>query len=106
MAAQSHHESKTMLLNAALNVIRAKGYTATTVDDICGAAGVTKGSFFHHFDTKERLGIAAAEQFNTMATELFAAAPYNANPDPRERVLAYVDFRAAMLQGAIADYTC
>jgi len=41
---QSHHESKTKLLNAALNAIRAKGYAATTVDDICHAAGVTKAA--------------------------------------------------------------
>ncbi len=99
-------ETRSKLLDAARDVIRAKGYTAATVDDICAAAGITKGSFFHHFDTKERLGIAAAEQFNAMATTLFAAAPYNANPDPRERVLGYVDFRGAMLRGAIADYTC
>jgi hypothetical protein len=41
MATRSQHESKTALLNAALNVIRAKSYAATTIDDICHAAGVT-----------------------------------------------------------------
>ena len=29
------HESKTKLLNAVLNVIRAKGYAGTTIDDVC-----------------------------------------------------------------------
>jgi TetR/AcrR family transcriptional repressor of nem operon len=53
MASQPHHESKTRLLNTALNVIRAEGYAATTVDDICHAAGVTKGSFFRHFKSKD-----------------------------------------------------
>jgi len=48
---EPRHDSKTKLLNAALHVIRAKGYTATRVEDICEAAGVTKGSFFHHFKT-------------------------------------------------------
>ena len=52
MAFQPHDESKLRLLNAALKVVRAKGYAATTVDDICQAAGVTKGSFFHHFKSK------------------------------------------------------
>jgi TetR/AcrR family transcriptional repressor of nem operon len=41
-----------------------------------------------------------------MATALFAAAPYRALPDPRDRVLGYVDFRAAMLAGDIPQYTC
>ncbi len=99
-------ETRTKLLEAARDVIRAKGYTATTVDDICAAAGVTKGAFFHHFESKERLGVAAVEQFEAMASALFGSAPYRANPDPRERVLGYVDFRASMLHGEIAQYTC
>ncbi|MGO9006069.1 MAG: TetR/AcrR family transcriptional regulator [Beijerinckiaceae bacterium] len=99
-------ETRSKLLEAARDVIRAKGYTATTVDDVCAAAAVTKGAFFHHFDSKERLGIAAIEQFEAMASALFASAPYGANPDPRDRVLGYVDFRVSMLHGEIAHYTC
>ena len=56
--AQPPHQSKAKLLDAAVRVIRTKGYIATTVDDLCHAAGVTKGSFFHHFDSKEQLAIA------------------------------------------------
>ena len=99
-------ETRIKLLEAARDTIRAKGYTATTVDDICAAAGVSKGAFFHYFDSKEQLGIAAVEQFNAMAAALFASAPYQADPDPRARLLGYVDFRAALLKGDIALYTC
>jgi TetR/AcrR family transcriptional repressor of nem operon len=99
-------ETRTKLLDAARDVIRAKGYTATTVDNICAAAGVTKGGFFHHFDSKEELGVAAVEAFGAMAAALFASAPYRAEADPRDRVLGYVDFRIAILQGEIAQYTC
>jgi TetR/AcrR family transcriptional repressor of nem operon len=98
--------TRTKLLDAARDVIRTKGYTATTVDDICSAAGVTKGSFFHHFASKEQLGIAAIEQFGVMAAAIFGSAPYTALADPLDRLLGYVDFRAAMLDGEIAQYTC
>ncbi|MGZ5836160.1 MAG: TetR/AcrR family transcriptional regulator [Xanthobacteraceae bacterium] len=94
------------MLDAARDIIRAKGYAATTVDDICGAAGVTKGGFFHHFASKEQLAKAAIEQFGAMATKLFTTAPYSALPDPRDRVFGYVDFRAQILVGEIAQYTC
>jgi hypothetical protein len=46
--------------SAARDTIRAKGLAATTVDDLCRAADVTKGAFFH-FGSKDALGIAAAE---------------------------------------------
>jgi TetR/AcrR family transcriptional repressor of nem operon len=98
--------TRAKLLDAARDIIRAKGYTATTVDDICAAAGVTKGSFFHHFASKEQLGIAAIEAFGAMAAALFGSAPYREMADPLDRVLGYVDFRASLLQGEIAQYTC
>jgi AcrR family transcriptional regulator len=99
-------ETRGKFLAAATDVIRAKGYTATTVDDICAAAGLTKGSFFHHFESKEQLGIAAVEQFNAMATELFGSAPYQAKDDPRDRIFGYIDLRIALLTGEISQYTC
>lgn len=102
----SRPESKTKLLDAAMHVIRAKGYTATTVDDICQQAGVTKGSFFHHFKSKEELALAAAQYFSDMADSLFASAPYRHAEDPVERILGYVDFRAAILNGELYEYTC
>jgi TetR/AcrR family transcriptional repressor of nem operon len=106
MKARDSSATRTRLLDAARDAIRAKGYSATTVDDICAAAGVTKGGFFHHFASKEQLGIAAIEQFGLMASTIFGSAPYSSKPDPRDRVLGYVDFRASMLQGDIAQYTC
>ena len=106
MATQVQHDSKTKLLDAALNVIRAKGYAATTVDDICHKAGVTKGSFFHHFKSKDDLALAAAAHWGTMTEGFFASAPYHQSKDPLERLLGYIDFRASILDGELPDYTC
>ncbi|HEY1159348.1 MAG TPA: TetR/AcrR family transcriptional regulator [Terracidiphilus sp.] len=100
------HESKTRLLDAALHVIRAKGYEATRIEDICEAAGLTKGSFFHHFDSKEALALAAADYWCETTSAFFASAPYRAFADPLDRLLAYVDFRKSILQGDLPDFTC
>ena len=106
MATRNGTATQAKLLEAARDVIRAKGYTATTVDDICAAAGVSKGSFFHHFASKGELGVAAIEAFDAMATELFASAPYAKLRDPRDRVLGYVEFRLSLLRGDLAQFTC
>src|SRR5215472_3670301 len=98
--------TKTKLLDAALSVVRAKGYSATSVDEICALAGVTKGAFFHHFKSKEDLAIAAAEHWGTTTSALFASARYHDLPDPLDRVLAYIDLRKAILQGALPEFTC
>ena len=97
---------KTNLLEAAVGVIRAKGYSAATVDDICQRAGVTKGGFFHHFESKEELAVSAAGHFSSNANELFLAAPYQSLHDPLDRLLGYIDFRKALLQGELPEYTC
>lgn len=94
------------LLNAALRLIREKGYAATTVDALCAAAGVSKGAFFHHFESKEALAVAAAAHWSQVTGALFAAAPYHAPQDPLARVLAYVDFRRSLIRGALPEFTC
>jgi len=99
-------KSRTRLLDAALHIIRAKGYAATTVDDICHRAGVTKGSFFHHFKSKDDLALGAVAHWRAMTEGFFAAAPYHEAQDPMDRLLGYLDFRAAILTGELPDYTC
>jgi TetR/AcrR family transcriptional repressor of nem operon len=102
----ARQNARAKLLDAALSVIRTKGYSATTVDELCAAAGVTKGAFFHHFKSKDALGVAAADHWSDITGALFAAAPYHDLPDPLDRVLGYVAFRKALLQGAVPEFTC
>lgn len=87
-------------------MIRAKGFAASSVDELCRAAGVTKGAFFHQFASKEGLGVAAAQYWAQTTSGFFASAPYHAHHDPLARVLAYLDFRAAIIEGEIAEFTC
>ena len=97
---------KTRLLDAAQDVFRTKGYAAATVDDICREAGATKGSFLHHFKTKEELTVEAAAHWSTWTEALFAGAPYHRASDPLERVLGYVDFRASILDRTVPEFSC
>lgn len=104
--AESIPGSRERLLDAALHVIRERGYGAASVDEVCRAAGVTKGSFFHHFKTKEDMAVAAAAHFSSFARNVFDAAPYRALEDPLDRVMGYLDFRASILRGDLPEFTC
>lgn len=104
--ARGRRDAKAKLLDAALGVIRAQGYAATSVDDLCRAAGVTKGAFFHHFRSKDDLGAAAADHWSETTGALFAGAPYHALEDPLHRLLGYLDFRLALLRGTLPEFTC
>ena len=99
-------DARTKLLDAAVDLIRARGYSATSVEELCQAAGVTKGAFFHYFESKEELAVAAARHFSSLADGLFSTAPYRELPDPLDRLLGYVEFRATLLQGELSEFTC
>jgi TetR/AcrR family transcriptional repressor of nem operon len=102
----TRHESKTKLLDAALGVIRSKGYTATRIEDVCEAAGLTKGSFFHHFKSKEELALETAAYWEANTAGLFLTAEYHRQPRALDRLLAYVEMRKALLKGDLPEFTC
>lgn len=99
-------EARARLLQAATALIRQRGYSATSVDDVCAAAGVTKGAFFHHFPSKEALGVAAVQMWTEVTGQMFAAAGYHRHADPVDRVLAYLDLRRGLARGSAAEYSC
>ncbi len=99
-------EARARLLAAARDLVRHKGFAATSVDDLCAAAGVTKGAFFHHFPTKEALGVALVEDWTVTTSAMFAAHDYNRAADPLDRVFAYLDLRRAILNQSVADFSC
>ena len=104
--ANDESTTKEKLLNAAEGLMLAKGYTATSVDEVCAAAGVTKGSFFHYFEGKEELGCVAVERFFAARSQMFGAAPFRQKKDPLDRVLGLIDFMIEMSRSPEASRGC
>ena len=106
MPSEPRINAREKLLGAAVAVIRRQGFSATSVEDLCREAGVTKGAFFHHFASKDELGVAAARHWSETTGALFENAEYHKHADPLDRVLAYVDFREALVEGELPEFTC
>lgn len=100
-------ETKRKLVDAGVALMRRQGFNATTVDDICTSAGVTKGGFFHYFKSKEDLAKAAVVRFTEGKIREFQDAPFRTLADPLDRVFGRLDFiRAANLEAGHVTRGC
>jgi TetR/AcrR family transcriptional repressor of nem operon len=54
-------DARERILRAGQSLIEQRGYSALGVAEICGEAGVPKGSFYHFFGTKESLALAVID---------------------------------------------
>src|SRR4051812_9565928 len=74
------HETRRSLVQAAMALWRANGYSRTTVADICRAAGVSKALFYFYFPRKEdvlfEVGVLSTDAAHSVATEMLAK-PYD-----------------------------
>lgn len=79
------------LVTAAVRLIVKNGYHGSGVDAICEEAGVTKGSFFHHFANKDQLGLAVIAWWSAMGTREFSKAWENESMDPLDQLETMLD---------------
>ncbi len=97
MALDRGAATREKFIGVATELIRRNGYSATSVDDICARAGLTKGAFFHHFKTKDDLVGACLAQWDADAAAMESNAPFQQVTDPRQRALGFMDFYIAVL---------
>lgn len=76
-------ETTAKLVAAARRSFAGRGYAATSMDELCAEAGLTRGALYHHFGGKEGLLLAVVE---AMDAEIGARleAIYEAHGDPWE----------------------
>jgi TetR/AcrR family transcriptional regulator, transcriptional repressor for nem operon len=54
------------LIESAVDVFHARGFNGCSVQDIVEAAGVPKGSFYNHFESKEALGVEVVRAYTVL----------------------------------------
>jgi TetR/AcrR family transcriptional repressor of nem operon len=77
------------LIDVGLGLMHRKGYNATGLTDILQAADVPKGSFYHHFGSKEDFAAAALEKYAMREGEHAAAALNDTATSPLKRLRRY-----------------
>ena len=99
-------ETRQRLIGATVGLMLKQGFAATTVDQICAEAKLTKGSFFHHFESKEAIGKAAVEWWGDFGTSLYAEAWKDAGLDPLEQLHRMFDIMSGFTKRPDQVCTC
>ena len=82
--------AKEKLLHSAEALMLADGYSRTSVESVCEEAGVTKGSLYYYFKTKEDLGVAVLDRWISRNAEILQNGPHQEVDDPVQAALVYV----------------
>lgn len=86
-------KTREKILNEAQTLILAHGFGATTVDAIIRNAGVSKGAFFHHFESKSQLGYELVKRYaeaDARHLEKTLAKSRGLSKDPLQQLLIFV----------------
>lgn len=93
-------ETKNRLMDIAERLILNNGFVAMSIDDVIKDAGITKGGFFYHFDSKNALVYALLLRYREIEaftfSELFKRSE-ELTPDPLQQMLVFVKLFAEMM---------
>lgn len=84
---QKSLETRSRIFSAAKQILKKKGYEALSIKNICEEAGVSNGSFYHHFKTKDDLLSYYIEEQPNINPDLLELP---ASPDEARRTIVFV----------------
>jgi len=95
-ADEALHVTKRRLLDAGLATFLERGYNATGIQDLLVATSVPKGSFYHHFVSKEDFALQVVDRYVAEVHQLLNQALLDSERAPLERVRAFFERLLAM----------
>jgi TetR/AcrR family transcriptional repressor of nem operon len=90
-ADESLHATKRRLLDVGLAALLERGYNATGIQDLLVATSVPKGSFYHHFASKEDFALKVIDRYLADVHAMLEQALADADRAPLERVRSYFE---------------
>ena len=80
------HETKARLLEAGIAMLLERGYGGLSVQDLLDRTGVPKGSFYHHFESKEDMALQAVDAYTALGHALLDRCLEPGDRSARERI--------------------
>ena len=81
------------ILQAAAAEIHRQGFQAASIAHILADTGLTKGALYHHFPSKQTLGLAVVDEVIRTGLEARLLTPMREADEPLDTLLAYMDSR-------------
>jgi len=99
MALPRSAETRKRIMQAAIARFSALGYNAASVDDVCAKAGVSKGAFYYHFESKQALFLGLLEDWLAGLDRAMQAATKPTVPE----TLMHLTTMLPMMMGSAQD---
>jgi AcrR family transcriptional regulator len=80
-AVQRRADRRSKLLDAALDAFGSEGYRASSIEQLCAAAGISTRNFYEEFSDREQLLLALHDDLNARALEAVMRAIADIDPD-------------------------
>ncbi len=100
---RSECDTRQKLIDAALELMWKNSYSTVSVDDICKAIKVRKGSFYYFFPSKVDLALAAMDEASKVTQAMYDEA-FSASRDPVARFERYADMTVEGQEWAKGKY--
>lgn len=100
-------DTPSVIMDAAESLILEQGFAGSSIEDIIARAGVTKGTFFYHFDTKADLAYALVKRFAALDRATLdgnMARAEGLSRDPLQQFLIFIGLMREMMEGLAEPY--
>lgn len=78
---QRSEETRSKIMSSAIKLFSTRGYNTASVDDICKDAEISKGAFYHHFESKQALFLALLDGWLTTIDQGIEASRESSVPE-------------------------
>ncbi len=102
----SKHETRNALIEKGMDIMLVKGYTNTGIQEILSALAVPKGSFYHHFESKENFAIEIIRYYDECQTKALVEILRDKSRTPLERLKLYCQMHRSKLNAQECKRGC